>query len=168
MYVWCMLSTLKPTPPVREDITTSNIFHWWRPSLGVNARGCQPTPSSRWRKTLSSPRLITGKFTDTVHLLETHASWGYCRWCEVHWGSVSSHDRQLFSRDSNLKSCMVMRAVHISVLPVWRVTVFHIEGDVTVDEGGACLIGQDGDWHITLSFLLFMSLLSSPVQYYQI
>ena len=108
----------------------------------MNARGCRPTPSSRWRRTLSSPRLIAGKFTDTAHLLETQTSWGYCRWCEEHWGGVSSRDRQPFSRDSNLKSCVVTRVVHISVFPVSRVTVFHVEGDATVDEGDACLIGQ--------------------------
>ena len=109
--------------------------------LGVNARGCRPTPSLRWRRTPSSPRLITGKFTDTAHLLETHTSWGYCRWYEEHWGGVSSRDRQSFSRDSNLKSCMVTRVMYISVFPVSRVTVFYVEGDATVDEGDACLIG---------------------------
>ena len=113
-----------------------------RASLGVNARGCRPTPSSRWRRTLSSPRQVTGKFTDAAHLLESHNSWGYCRWYEEHWGGVSSRDRQSLSRDSNLKSCMVTRVMHISVFPVSRVTVFHVEGDATVDEGDACLIGQ--------------------------
>ena len=108
----------------------------------MNARGSRPTPSSRWRRTLSSPRLITGKFTDTAHLLETHTSWGYCRWCKKHWGGVSSRDRELLSRDSNLKSCVVTRVVRISVFPVSRVTDFHVEGDATVDEGDACLIGQ--------------------------
>ena len=110
-------------------------------SLGVNARGCRPTPSSRWRRALPSPRLITGKFTDTAHLLETHTSWGYCRWYEEYWGGVSSRDRQSFSRDSNLKSCVVTRVMHISVSPVSRVTVFEVEGDATVHEGDACLIG---------------------------
>ena len=108
----------------------------------MNARGCRPTPSSRWRRTLSSPRLLTGKFTDTAHPLETHTSWGYCRWCEEHWGWVSSRDRQPFGRDSNLKSCVVTRVVQISVFPVSRVTVFHVEGGATVDEGDACLTGQ--------------------------
>ena len=108
----------------------------------MNARGCRPTPSSRWRRTLSPPRLITSKFTDTAHLLETHTYWGHCRWCEEHWGGVSSRDRQSLSRDSNLKSCVVTRVVHISVFPVSRVTDFHVEGDPTVDEGDACLICQ--------------------------
>ena len=111
-------------------------------ALGVNARGCRSTPSSRWRRTLSSPRLITGKFTDTAHLLETHTSWGYCRWCEEHWHGVSSRHRQSFSRDSNLKSCLVTWEVHISIFPVSRVTVFRVEGDAMVDEGEACLISQ--------------------------
>ena len=111
-------------------------------SLGVNARGCRPTPSSTWRGTRSSPQLITGKFTDTAHLLETHTSWGYCYWYEEQWGGVSSRDRQSFSRDSNLKSCVVTRVMHISVFPVSRVTVFHVEGDAKVDEGDACLIGH--------------------------
>ena len=111
-------------------------------ALGVNARGCRPTPSSRWRRTLPSPRLITGKFTDTAHSLDPHTSWGYCRWYEEHWGGVSSRDRQSFSRDPNLKSCVVTRVMHISVSPVSRVTVFEVEGDATVDEGDACLIGQ--------------------------
>ena len=74
--------------------------------------------------------------------METHTSWGYCRWYEEHWGGVSSRDRQSFSRDSNLKSCVVTRVRHISVSPVSRVTVFEVEGDATVDEGDACLIGQ--------------------------
>ena len=111
-------------------------------ALGVNARGCRPTPSSRWQRTLSSPRLITGKLTDTAHLLEAHTSWGYCRWYEEHWGGVSSRDKQSFSRNSNLKCCVVTRVMHISVFPVSRVTVFPVEGDATVDEGDACLIGQ--------------------------
>ena len=111
-------------------------------ALGVNARGCRPTPSSRWRRILSSPRLVTGKLTDTAHLLETHASWGYCRWYEEHWGGVSSRDRWSFSRDSNLKSCVVTRVMHISVFPVSRVNFFLVEGDATVDGGDACLIGQ--------------------------
>ena len=110
--------------------------------LGVKARGCRPTPSSRWRRTLSSPRQDTGKFTDTAHLLETHTFWGYSPWYEEHWGGVSSRDRQSFSRDSHLKSCVVTRVMHISVFPVSRVTVFHFEGDATADEGDACLIGQ--------------------------
>ena len=125
----------------QTDRRTDWIIHR-AASLGVNARGCRPTPSSRWRRTLSSPRLLTSKFTDTVHSLKTHTSWDYCRWCEEHWGGVSSRDRQSFSRDSNLKSCVVTRVVHISVFPVSRVTVFHVEGDATVDEGDACLIGQ--------------------------
>ena len=37
---------------------------------------------------------------------------------------------------------MVTRVVHISAFPLSRVTVFHVEGDATVDEGDACLIGQ--------------------------
>ena len=131
-------------------------------ALGVNARGCRPTPSSRWRRTLSSPRLITGKFAGTTHLLETHTSWGYCRWYEEHWGGGLSRDRQSFSRNSNLKSCVVTRVVHISVFPVSRVTVFHVEGDATVDEGDACLIGQTV---IDISRFHFMP---TPVQYYQI
>ena len=134
-------------------------------TLGVNARGCRPTPSSRWRWAPSSPRLITGKFTDTAHLLETHSSWGYCRWYEEHWGGVSSRDRHSFSRDSNLKSCMVTRVMHLSVFPVSRVTVFHVEGDATVDEGDACLIGLTvidiSRFHFCYS-CLFLSL----VQYY--
>ena len=100
-------------------------------SLGANARGCRPTPSSRWRRALPSPRLISGKFTDTAHLLETHTSWGYCRWYEEHWGGISSRDRQSFSPDSNLKSCVVTRVMHISVSPVSRVTVCEVEGDAT-------------------------------------
>ena len=104
--------------------------------------GGERTPSSRWRRTLPSIRLIIGKLTDTAHLLDTHTSWGYCRWYEEHWGGVSSHDKQSFSRNSNLKSCVVTRVIHISVFPVSRVTVFHVEGDATVDEGDACLIGQ--------------------------
>ena len=111
-------------------------------SLGVNARGCWPTPSSRWRRTLPSPWLITGKFTDKVHVLETHTSWGYCPWCEEHWCRALSRDRQSFSRDSNLKSCVVTRVAHISVYLVSRVTVFHVEGDATVDEDDACWIVQ--------------------------
>ena len=113
-----------------------------RLSLGVNARGCWPTPSSRWRRILSLPRLVTGKFTDTPHSWETHTSWCYCRWYEEHWDGVSSRHRLSFSRDSNLKSCVVTRVVRISVFLVSRVTVFHVEGDATVDEGDACLIGQ--------------------------
>ena len=134
----------------RTHTTTgpSGAITWWPRSahpctLGVNARGCRPTPSSRWRRTLSSPRLITGKFTDTAHLLETHTSWAYCRWYEEQWGGVSSRDRrQSFSRDSYLKSCVVTRVMHISVFPMSRVTVFHVEGAATVDEGDTCLIGQ--------------------------
>ena len=110
-------------------------------STGVNARGCRPT-SSRWRRTLSPPRSVTGKLTDTAHLLETHTSWGYCHWYEEHRSGVSSRDRQSFRRDSNLKSYVVTRVMHISVFPVSRVTVFRIEGDATVAEGDACLIGQ--------------------------
>ena len=97
---------------------------------------------SRWRRNRSSLRLITGKLTDTAHLLETHTSWGHCRWYGEHWGGVSSRDEQSFSRNSNLKSCVVTRVMHISVFPVSRVTVFPVEGDATVDEGHVCLIGQ--------------------------
>ena len=121
-------------------------------SLGVNARGCRPTTSSRWRRTISSPRQVTGNFTDTAHLLETHTYWGYCHGYEEHWGGVSSRDRQPISRDSNLKSCVVTRVMHISVFLVSRVTVFHVEGDATVDEGDACFNWSNGDGHITLSF----------------
>ena len=32
--------------------------------------------------------------------------------------------------------------MHISVFPVSRVNVLRVEGDATVDEGDACLIGQ--------------------------
>ena len=32
--------------------------------------------------------------------------------------------------------------MHISVFPVSRETVFPVEGDATVDEGDACLIGK--------------------------
>ena len=135
-------------------------------ALGANARGCQPTPSSRWRRTLPSPRLITGKFTDTAHLLETHTSWGYSRWYEEHWGGVSSRERQSFSRDSNLKSCVVTRVMHISVSPVFRVTVFEVEGDTTVDEGDACLIGQR--WLTYHAFISAIHVSFAPVQYYQI
>ena len=42
--------------------------------------------------------------------------------------------------------------VHISVFPVSRVTVFHVEGDATVDEGDACLIG-----HTVIAFNAFFS-----------
>ena len=97
-----------------------NFPHKWLVTLGANARGCRPTPSSRWRRTLPSLRLITGKFTDTAHLLKTHTSWGYCRWYEEHWGGVSSRDRQSFSRNSNLKSCVMTRVVRISVYSLLR------------------------------------------------
>ena len=161
MQKFCSPSNCFCRPAHVSDISTRSSAHnkciiiecWWccctfqicrgiATSLGANARGCRPTPSSRWRRTLSSPRLITGKLTDTAHLLETHTSWGYCRWYEEHWGGVSSRDKQSFSRYSYLKSCVVMRVMHISVFPVSRVTVFHVEGDATVDEGDACLIGQ--------------------------
>ena len=45
-----------------------------------------------------------------------------------------------------------------AVIPTWkvflvsRVTVFHVEGDATVDEGDACFNWSNGDGHITLSF----------------
>ena len=122
--------------------TQKFITYFGLVALGANARGCRPTPSSRWRRTPSSLRLVTGKFTDAAHLLETHTSWGYCRWHEAHWGRVSSRDRQSFSRDSNLKSCVGTRVVCISLFPVSRVTVFRVEGAAAVDEGDACLIGQ--------------------------
>ena len=80
--------------------------------------------------------------TRRINLLETHTSWDYCRWYQEHWGGVSSRDKQSFSHDSNLKSCVVTRVMHISVFPVSRVTFFHVEGDATVDEGDACLIAQ--------------------------
>ena len=123
-------------------VTEAQAYLWHFTALRVNARGCRPTPSSRRRRTLSLPRQVTGKFTDTTHLLSTHTYWGYCPWYEEHWGGVSSRDRQSFSRDSHLKSCVVTRVMHISVFPVSRVTVFHVEGDATVDGGDACLIGQ--------------------------
>ena len=72
----------------------------------------------------------------------THTSWGYFRWYEPHWRGVSSRDRQSFSRDSNSKSCVVMRVMRISLFPVSKVTVFRVEGDAAVDEGDACLIGR--------------------------
>ena len=115
------------------------------PSYPISITGGERTRVSAdtlVKMALSSPRLVTGKLTDTAHLLETHTSWGYCRWYEEHWGGVSSRDRQSFNCNFNLKRCVVTRVMHISVFPMSRVTVFHVEGDATVDEGDACLIGQ--------------------------
>ena len=117
-------------------------------SLGANARGCRPTPSSRWRRTLASPRLITGKFTDTAHLLETHTSWGYCHWYEEHWGGVSSRDRQSLRGDEV--------DAHFS-FPGVEGDCFRSRGWRHGGRGWRMLNWSDRDWHITLSFLLFMS-----------
>ena len=43
--------------------------------------------------------------------------------------------------------------MHISVFPVSRVNLFLVEGDATVDEGDACLIGQ------TVVYLPFISVI---------
>ena len=110
-------------------------------ALGVNARGCRPTPSSRWRTTTSSPRKVTGEFTDMVHFVETHLSWGYYRWHERHWDGASSRASRA-SRNSTLKSRVETRVMHIFVFPMSWVTVCLIEGDAMMDESDACLISQ--------------------------
>ena len=123
-------------------------------------RGHRCTGGERTR--VSADTLVKMAEDSFIASVNYHTYWGYCRWYEEHWGGGLSRDRQSFSRNSNLKSCVVTRVVHISVFLVSRVTVFHVEGDATVDEGDACLIGQTV---IDISRFHFMP---TPVQYYQI